>query len=138
LPSHVTLHEIPPHWMPASQASVPTQAMSQLVASVQSTTPFSQARVPMQLTSHGRPAGQVTPLLHWLAPQSITQVPSGRQLVQTPGQLAASGELEASGAVDASGDVPSGAGPSGGIAPSESAASSDPDAPSLAPSDGRN
>jgi hypothetical protein len=90
VPEQVTTQEEPAQLTPASHASVPLHVMLQLVACRQLTTPVSHAREPTQLTSHGRPGGQVTPLRHCAAPQWMTQVPSEAQLLHAGGQDAAS------------------------------------------------
>jgi hypothetical protein len=70
-PEHVTEQRDPAQVTPAPQLFLPSQAMSQLSASVQRT-PFGQARSPWHRILQGRPFGHDAPLVHGCASEQVT------------------------------------------------------------------
>lgn len=83
-PEHATEQCVPAQVTPAAQLLLPSQAMSQLSASLHFT-PFGQARSPWQRILQGSPFGHATPLVHGFASEHVTTHTPAWQ-VPTPAQ----------------------------------------------------
>jgi hypothetical protein len=83
-PEHVTEQCAPAQVTPAAQLFSPSQAMSQLSASVH-WTPFGQAFSPWQMILQGSPFGHEAPLVHGCASEHVTTHTPARH-VPTPAQ----------------------------------------------------